>query len=233
MKNGELNYKYIFNFRDGKSKSFNIKIDLNSMLYVPKLKLDYPDWTIMENFACPHCPLNKLYTPNCPLALSLSEIIEFFSDFASYEEAEIIVETNDRTYTKNTSIQIGVSGLIGILMPTSGCPIMAKLKPMVRLHLPFASLEETQFRVFSFYLLAQMLKNNIGKEPDWDLTQLNSIYKEIETLNYNVAKRIADLESKDASINAVVVLNNFANFVTITLDDHDLEYFEKLFVDLL
>lgn len=234
MENGNIIYNYKFKFNSGGTKNFRVKINENNMELIPEFIKESPDWTLMRNFACPHCPLDPIKVPNCPLASSLSEVIDFFSGTASYEEAEITVESPERIYYKKTSVQIGVSGLLGILMPISGCPITAKLKPMVKFHLPFASLEETQFRVFSSYLLAQLIKKRKGLgEPDWELKNLNLIYKDIEKLNQNVAKKIADLEQKDASINAVVVLNNFANFVTITLDDNDLDFFENLFHEMI
>ena len=59
-------------------------------------------------------------------------------------------------------VQMGVSSLLGVIMTTSGCPIMAQLKPMVRFHLPFASLEETIFRMVSMHLVAQYLRHQDG-----------------------------------------------------------------------
>lgn len=226
-------YKYHFSFKDGKEQSFEINLDDNTLLQIPKGDKELPEWTLLENFACSHCPLDTEFHLYCPIAQNLSDVIPTFSEMASYEEALITVECEERTYQKKTSVQIGVSGLIGLLMPTSGCPLTAKLKHMARFHLPFASLEETQFRVFSSYMLAQLVKKERGLEPDLELKQLNAIYKDIEKLNVNVAQRIADLEKKDASINAVVVLNNFANYVTITLDDHDLNLFENVFKEII
>jgi len=48
-------------------------------------------------------------------------------------------------------------------------PIFEKLKPMVRFHLPFASIEETKYRAISMYLLAQYFLYQQGSQPDWDL----------------------------------------------------------------
>jgi hypothetical protein len=111
----------------------------------------------MSNFRCVHCPLKD--AEYCPLALRLPAIIEFFSNIYSYQTARIRVETEERTYFKETSVQHGLSSLLGIIMPASGCPIMANLKPMVPFHLPFASYAETEYRVFSTYLLDQYLRH--------------------------------------------------------------------------
>ena len=75
------------------------------------------------------------------------DIIHSFKDSISYEEVEVFITTKARTYMKRTTLQKGLSSLLGIYMVTSGCPTMEKLKPMVRYHLPFATEEETKYRV--------------------------------------------------------------------------------------
>lgn len=223
-----LNFAYKFVFENGTEKIFKLKIDSETLDMIRDPDEEHPDWTKFENFGCGCCPGNKTFN-HCPVAISLKEIIDFFSNTPSYEEAKIYVLANDRQYYKKTPVQVGVSSVIGILMATSGCPILAKMKPLVRFHLPFASLEETEFRVLSMYLLAQYFKKQAGQKPDWNLKGLAKVYEEIQMVNQNVAKQIADLEKRDTSINAVVVLNNFADFVTFSIDEMDLEHLGKLF----
>jgi hypothetical protein len=100
--------------------------------------------------------------------------------------------------------------MIGIYMVTSGCPILSNLKPMVRFHLPFASIEETIYRSASTYLLGQYFKMKKGLQPDWNLTGLAEIYKEIQKVNIGMAARIRSISPKDANINAIVELDVFA-----------------------
>ncbi len=114
-------------------------------------------------------------------------------------------------------------------MVTSGCPIMEKLKPMVRHHLPFATTEETTYRVLSMYLLAQYFLYKRGKKPDWDLKGLVDIYDNIRTLNKAFCGRISHVEFKDAGINAVVILDNFADMVRYSIDKDNLDKIEVLF----
>ena len=228
-----LHYSYTFTFDNNISKSFEVFVDPATLLLVPKADQERPEWTKLSNFACPHCPLNKDEYKYCPVAINLKGIIDFFSDMPSFSVADITVETNNRTYFKKTSVQSGVSGIIGIIMPTSGCPITAKLRPMVKFHLPFASIDETEFRVFSMYLFAQYLKQRKGDTPDWEMKDLKKLYDDILLMNQNIARRIADLEKKDTSINAVVVLNNFADSVAFSLDEDDLSDLESYFSELL
>lgn len=228
-----LRYLYTFTFDNGLTKNFEVLVDQATLLLAHNEEEKYPEWTKLNNFACPHCPLNKSENIYCPVAVNLKDIIDFFSDMPSFEIADIKVETNNRIFYKKTSVQSGVSGIIGIIMPTSGCPITAKLRPMVKFHLPFASIDETEFRVFSMYLFAQYLKQRKGDKPDWEMKDLKKLYDDILLMNQNIARRIADLEKKDTSINAVVVLNNFADSVAFSLDEDDLSDLESYFSELL
>jgi hypothetical protein len=107
------------------------------------------------------------------------------------------------------------------------------MKPMVKYHLPFSTIEETEFRVFSMYALAQYLKQRKNLNPDWEFKDLKKLYGNIRAINRNVAKKIVNLDVSDTSVNAVVILNNFADSVTFDLDDDDLTHLEDLFKDWL
>ncbi|MDN5353885.1 MAG: hypothetical protein PWQ09_641 [Candidatus Cloacimonadota bacterium] len=48
------------------------------------------------------------------------------------------VESKNRNYVKDTTIQRGVSSMLGMFLVSSGCPVLTKLKPVVKFHLPFA-----------------------------------------------------------------------------------------------
>lgn len=231
--NDLLRYSYKFKFKNQIEKTFEVFLNPTTLDVVRDKCEDTLDWTRLENFQCGNCDIDREKHECCPVAVSLKDIISFFSDIPSYEEIELEVTTPERTYSKHTSVQVGVGGILGILMPTSGCPTLGKLKPLVRFHLPFASIQETEFRVFSMYLLAQYFKMKKGLEPDWDMKHLKKMYEDIQKLNVNIARKIADLEAKDASINAVVVLNNFADSIQFSLDDDDLSNIEFLFKNFI
>lgn len=223
-----LYFYYRFVFKDGREKYFEINIDGDTLEVIRDENKKFPEWTLTKEFGCAHCERHR-GDNYCPVAMNLHEVIDFFTDTPSYEKAEIYVSTNERQYYKYISVQMGVSSMIGILMAASGCPDLKYMKPLLRYHLPFSSLEETEFRVLSMYLLAQYFRMKNGKEPDWNFDGLRKIYQNIQKVNQNIARRIADLEKRDTSINAVVVLNNFADFVTFSIDEKDLGHLEKLF----
>lgn len=216
---GVIKFIYRFKFENGEQKTFVLSLDKTDLSINLQLKNEPPVWAELKNFKCEHCPLDPGVVKYCPVAVNLADIINEFRDFPSYQNAEVFVETPTRNYHKRTSLQSGVSSMMGIRMVSSGCPVMGKLKPLLNFHLPFGTLEETQVRALSLYLLAQYVKQQKGGTPDWEMNNLVNIYEDIRILNHNVSRQIANLESKDTSINSLVILNNFADYVTFTIDE--------------
>ena len=139
------------------------------------------------------------------------------------------IDSPERKYLKSTSIQEGLSSLVGLCMATSGCPYLNYLKPMVRFHLPFASSEETMYRVLSMYLFAQQLRANQDAVPDWELKKLDKIYDNIRQVNRNFAERLRSIEVQDATLNALVNLDCFAISVKFSINFDMLEGVNNLF----
>jgi hypothetical protein len=222
-----LYFNYRFSFPSGKQKIFSIYMDPVSLDVLRVQSAAKPDWAKLNKFMCPNCPLESASHRYCPLALNLVDIVDFFKDTSSYERVEITVETKDRMYRKKTDVQSGLSSIMGILMVGSGCPIVGRLKSMVRFHLPFATIDETEVKTISIYLLSQYVQYKKGLEPDWTLTNLKKIYSDIETVNRNIASKLAEVERHDANVNSVIILNNFAAAVHIYLDDMNIDKVES------
>lgn len=214
-----ISFIYKFKLHNGSEKIFEILLDKKTLSLLNPPLNSFPEWTYLNNFKCPHCPLDENKIKYCPLAINLVDVVNAFNDCNSYDIADVEVITEQRNYFKRTSLQSAVSSMLGIRMVVSGCPINEKLKPMLYFHLPFATLEETQTRAFSLYLLSQYIKWKKGEIPDWEMKNLNKIYEELQILNHNVSQKIAELESKDTSINSLIILNNFADYITFTLDE--------------
>ena len=225
-----LTYRFVFS--DMTERIIALNINSETLTLVEDTSIEKPEWTKSEFFDCKTVSCGQIENGYCPIALILNRFVKLFSNLPSYEKVTTYVESNRRIYSKETSLQEGFGSLLGIMMPTSGCPTLGKLKPLAKFHLPFASIEETEFRVFSMYLLAQYVRMQKGLEPDWEMKSLKKLYDDIQTINRTVARKIADLEKMDASINSVIVLNNFADSVTFSLEEN-LLHFEKLFDDWL
>jgi len=229
----QLLFRYTFYLADGPSRCFEVRLDAQSLSLVRTDRSDLPEWTRLESCQCPNCPLDAEKHPHCPLAVDIIDLVEFFTDFTSYDEVEVNLQTNERDYVKRTSVQKGVSSLMGIYMVSSGCPRMDKLRPMVRFHLPFATIEETTYRAISMYLTAQYFRSRHNLSADWDLKHLTDVYEEVQVVNRSFVGRLKQIELHDASANALVILDNFANYVALALDEDMLDDLEYLFTAYL
>lgn len=230
--NKKIHYLYRFQFENGTEKSFDVVLDEGSLELVrdePKVK---PEWAKLKYSQCENCPLTDA-VEYCPVALNLAGLVESFSDSVSYEAAVVTVESRERTFVKKTTLQKGLSGIIGIYMATSNCPILSKMRPMTRFHLPFANAFETFYRSISSYLTAQFLLLRRGESPDWDLGGLKEIYKEVNTVNKGMSARLHNATEKDANINAVVILHSFGDGISYFIESglSDLEPMFGVFLD--
>jgi hypothetical protein len=224
-----ITFRYTFKLTSGPVRVFKARLDAASLRLVSSRRGVLPDWTRLESHQCPNCPLNTSKHPHCPMAAELVELVDFFSEFVSYDEVAVRLETRERAYYKLTSVQQGASSLLGIYMVSSGCPVMATLRPMVRTHLPFATMPETAYRVVSMYLTAQYFRKRRGLEPDFDLRHLGAMYEQVQVVNRSFCERLRQIEQHDANANALVILDNFANYVSLALDGDLLEEMERPF----
>ena len=209
---------YTYTFTDGLVIRFDLRLDKSTLELVPDERPDQPEWTLLRYHQCANCPLDEATHPHCPVAANFSGVVEKFKDFVSHDRVNVVVVTEERTYSKDTTVQMGMSPLLGIIMTTSGCPVMEQLKPMVRFHLPFASLEETIFRMVSMYLVAQYLRKQAGMPVEWNLDGLTKVYAPIAVVNRDFVDRLMGAAKNDANVNALVNLDAFAKMVPLAAD---------------
>lgn len=202
---------YTFRFDDQSVKQFPLSVDHDTLLLIAEKPISPPAWAVLTRNQCSLCTLNE--ETYCPVALNLSSVTDEFRDFFAYQTAQVSVSTPERTCAKETTVQVGLSALIGIIMVTSGCPVLEYLKPMVRFHLPFASILETVYRMSSMYLMSQYFLKTDGKPFDFDLTKLAKIYENISSVNRDFSQRLAEAAKRDANVNALVNLDCFAAMV--------------------
>ena len=223
-----MKISYYFTFEDGTRKDFTVNLDPDSLNVVPSDDQARPEWTKLANCRCRHCELEENRVQYCPIAVNISEVVDFFKTYTSFDKVEVLVVTEERTYGKKTTVQKALGSLFGIYMAASGCPAMEKLKPMVRFHLPFATIEETVFRSAGTYLLGQYFLRKQGKQSDVNLVGLTDFYKGIQMVNRGMWERLREVVDKDAVNNAVVCLDMFAKQVPYAIED-SLEELEELF----
>ncbi len=223
-----LIFTYRFLFDTGKTLNFEIELDAETLEIVPRNSFKPSRLSQLDFHQCANCPLSKETHPFCPVTRNLEYILRNFKDIISYEKVTVLVETPERTYSSRTSVQHGLGSMMGIFMVSSGCPILGKLKPMVRFHLPFANLTETIFRAASTYLVGQFIKYKKGQTPDWDMNGLIKIYREIEEVNAGLASRFRAISGRDAHLNALIALDVFAKEMPQTIKE-SLQEFEYLY----
>ena len=233
-KRKNLKYKYVFIFEDDTKEIFNLQLDPETLEFIRNQNSISPAWAELDHHKCENCTLSSSTHKLCPIALNVNDIFPPFKERASYENVVVRVETKERIYELNTSIQQGLSSMLGILMVTSGCPNMNILRPMVRFHLPFATIDETIYRSASCYLLGQFFRYKNGKSVDWYMKNLSKAYERIQVVNVGMTHRLRSISDKDAGANAVIVLDIFAKELPYSILDglQKLEYLYKDFIEM-
>jgi hypothetical protein len=100
---------------------------------------------------------------------------------------------------------------------------------MARYHLPFATQEETIFRVVSTYLLEQYFRHKQALSIDMELDNLKKVYGEIQIVNKAMSSRLRTIGIEDSAVNAVVLLDIFAKMMPYSIED-SLEEIRYLFL---
>ena len=224
-----VKYSYKFIFPDGTSKAFDIVLNGHTMELIAEKPSVNPPWTKLSCCKCVSCPLDEKKHKYCPAAMSMAHLVDFYKDMPASQHARVIVESPDRTYTKNVSLQEGLSSLVGIYMVTGGCPVLSILKSMVRFHLPFAAMEETAYRVFSMYMLAQYFLAKKGFTPDWKMEKLPKIYRDISGVNSGFCERLRSVVASDSSVNAVIILDALGSFIELSIKRNAMQDIEEWF----
>ena len=209
---------YVFKFSKRPERVFELNLDPQTLNIIQKNRSHPLQWTRLDYKKCSVCNLQENHR-YCPTAVNLADIAMEFSDMLSHEEVDVMVKVEERSYIASTTIQQALSSLVGIIMATSGCPVLEYLKPMVRFHLPFASITETAFRMMSMYLMARYIVWKNGGKPDFDLEGLKKIYRDVSAVNRDFAERLRVASQKDANLNAIVNLDCFANLIPLMIDE--------------
>lgn len=171
---------------------------------------------------------------SCTLSpgVNIVGIVKRLERVLSYDEVHVSVITQERAISQGTTVQRGISSLMGLIIATSGCPHAAFFRPMARFHLPFATVEETVYRATSTYLLAQYFLRKRGQDVDFEFEGLNKIYHDIQVVNTTIAKRLRTASETDSAVNALVLLDMFAKTLPQAVEK-SLEEIRHLFTPFL
>jgi hypothetical protein len=227
---GTLRYEYEFDLGESAVIAYDVEIDEETLTVQPEAYEGMPEWTRLEFNQCDNCPLKPEEKSYCPVAASISRVVERFRDRISYEEASVRVSVPERTYEKRVPLQHGLFSLFGLIMATTSCPHMRFLRPMARFHLPFSSPQETIVRTVSFFLLRRYLENQQRPGVTYDLGDLDGAYSDVQGVNRGIMRRVRAVAtgSAEADAGAVVILNALTKMLSASLASN-LQEVEPLF----
>ena len=216
---------YLITGSDGVERRFDVDLDRGR----PE-SAGAAEWTSLARHRCPHCPLSLDESSVCPPAADLAEVVACFTDDSSIDRVDVRVITDAREVTWSGDLQAALRSLVGLLMASSTCPVLAELKAPARHHLPFATSAETLYRVAGAYLLRQYFIARDGGEPDMALEGLRAIYDDLALLNVHFARRLRSAVNQDAGVNALASLFSLGHLVSFSLED-ELAELRQLFVN--
>jgi hypothetical protein len=217
--------RYIFQLKDRE-----VVFDVETKQRGVEESTNYPEWARLQHKQCACCPLKTSDCQYCPVATRIHGLVEAFAENKSTERVQVTVEASERHYYNDCDLQVGINSLMGLMMATSGCPVLQELKAMASFHIPFCSTRETLHRTVGSYLTKQYFVQLQGGEPDWELQQLKVLYQVLEALNQDFSKRIQDSSSSDAVSNAVIMF--FAtSVVLVTSLDQQLQHHQDFLMN--
>jgi hypothetical protein len=209
-------------------EEFKLELKARNLELEGNIPAQLPGWAKLDSHQCPNCTLDVVAHSYCPLAANIVNIVRRFDGLASYDKIKLDVITEERHITQQTTVQKGISSMMGLIFATCGCPHTAFFKPMARFHLPLASKEETIFRATSMYLLAQYYIKKDCRIADFELEGLAKIYHNIRIVNVAIAQRLRAAKITDSLLNAIVLLDSYAQFLSFAIEE-SLEEIRHLF----
>jgi hypothetical protein len=224
-----IRIEYDFEFEDGARKSFLVDADLTSReVHYPSPAR--PRWAELDFLKCEHCSLDSASHPHCPAAVSIQDLIEYFSDRLSYSRCRCTVRFNEKTVIGEKPLQDALFSLIGLRMATSVCPYLSRFRPMARFHEPFSTPFYTVYRALSFFLIEQYFRNRKRGRWEFDLDDLKEFYANINRVNNKMSRRLREAEVMDAAPNSITILSVFGTSMTVLFEEY-LKTLETLFRD--
>jgi hypothetical protein len=196
---------------------FKYRIELDRA-YDQALLAAAPKWTRLEYQQCSNCPLKKEQFSHCPAAVDLYRVIEDFQGLPAIKKALVKVRTPERDYSKQVSLEEGLRSLLGVIMASSSCPVLGRLRPMAEQHLPFASSQEFTLRAISLYLARQYFNSREGRTADWELKGLVSTFQQLQLVNQAFWQRIHDTCEGDSNLKAFLTFFSMSSGMSYSLE---------------
>lgn len=172
----------------------NYRIELERH-YDPQAAAAAPRWTRLEHNRCSNCPLDRERYSHCPAAVDLHGVIEDFRNLPAFRKAGICVRTPEREYIKQAGLEEGLRALIGLIMASSACPLLAPL-----------------------YLMRQYFNFREGRHADWELKGLVRLFQQLQLVNQAFWQRIHDTCVSDSNLKAFLTFFSLSSSISYSLE---------------
>ena len=206
-----------YNISLDETHEFKYRIELDRA-YDQAVLATAPKWTRLEYQQCSNCPLKKEQFSHCPAAVDLHHVIEDFQGLPAIKKALVKVRTPERDYSKQVSLEEGLRSLLGVIMASSSCPVLGRLRPMAEQHLPFASSQEFTLRAISLYLARQYFNSREGRTADWELKGLVATFQQLQLVNQAFWQRIHDTCEGDSNLKAFLTFFSMSSGMSYSLE---------------
>ena len=198
---------YLFQLESGIGHRFDVE------LVRPPAGGDLPEWTLLETDKCPHCPLPSTPGAHCPAAADLVPVVERFSALSSIDRIDVHVVTPEYEARKRTDTQTALRALMGLILATSACPILGRMRPLAHMHMPFVTATQMVYRIVSMHLLGCFLRSEqVGLEG------LDDFFSDIDRLNHAFFGRLNRAVQRDAGINALLALHSRSTLAGLSIE---------------
>ena len=182
-----------------------------------------PRWTDLGAARCEGCPLAGNDDDACPAAVAVMDVVAGLKDVASIDAVDVVVRMPEREVRKRTTGANAARSVFGLLMATSGCPVLEVMRPLARHHLPFATEEEFLFRLVGLHLLQSWFSAggslSDGVVSPVSLQQLPAYLSRLQAVNTAFAARLRKAVKGDAGPNAVCQLFSLSVGARYDVDD--------------
>ena len=217
--------RYRFDLPDGSQKSLDFTFDATDFRLSNAAPAAPPFWTALTFNQCANCPLNAADHPHCPAALQMASAVELLKALVSFDTVGVTVTQAERTVYAETTAQLAMSSVLGLIMATAGCPWADRFRPMARFHLPFASDVDTVYRSICMFLLARELT---GESRAQGFAELEKLYENMHVVNRDMSRRLGAATRNDPAQNAIALLDAYTTLLPAAIES-SLEELKPLF----
>jgi hypothetical protein len=140
----------------------------------------------------------------CPVAVNLAVPIEGMGGRRSGEPARVEISTAAGTFSVKGGVSTIFAPLFKLVMLTSGCPVLDRLRPLAASRLPMIWTRIGLGDLAGNYLVEQSRKERAGGPPDWRLELFAGFLKQVSRVAGALTERVREAGPSDGPVNAAL-----------------------------